>query len=576
MRQTIGQSDDAGPSRTKQHFCLATAIVSVMIFSCLAFYQVRLPGLYYDEAADVVPAMQLLRGDDVQLARGVGISLAGRDFPVMIGDYWGVVSTYAVLPLFALFGVGVFPIRLWTIGAGMLAVFLTYRLGSKLYSPEVGATSSLLLAVFPSFLLWARTGIYVISHIITIVLGIMLSFIRWRETRKRRWLLLAAWLTGIGLSTKLLFVWFLLAAPASYVLVLVTDWILVDRHACSDWREIPALLRRRVLTDIPIRSIGDPIVAGLGFMIGAFPVIYYNLVSQGSYLVFRANLSTTERGVDNFALWENFKTELNALQVVLEGGYFWYYGGIYKNVAYPWIAACCLAGMIALTVGTEQFARYRRVTLFLAGFAIVVFFLSLFSVSILAATHLLILIPIPQLMIAGCLWFGSRWLTEKISAGIGLRKMPGIFAALIAAILLIGDLRVDIRYHQALAKSGGYSSFSSAIYSLADELDAQDVNQPYALDWGFKYPIMILTNGRVEPLEIYGTTYEPGPDFEAALRDALEDPSPVFISHDEEASSVPRLDAFRQIIADSGRAIVDQQTIRQLDGKQVYYVFRVE
>ena len=101
-------------------------LLAVVTFGALCLYHYRLPGLYYDESFDVVPSMQLLKGEPVQLARGVGIHLFGRDFPVMTGDYWGSVSTYAVLPLFWLLGVGVLPVRLWPIGAGMVAVLLTY------------------------------------------------------------------------------------------------------------------------------------------------------------------------------------------------------------------------------------------------------------------------------------------------------------------------------------------------------------------------------------------------------------------------------------------------------------------
>jgi hypothetical protein len=138
------------------------------------------------------------------------------------------------------------------------------------------------------------------------------------------------------------------------------------------------------------------------------------------------------------------------------------------------------------------------------------------------------------------------------------------------------DLWVDARYHQALARTGGYSGFSSAIYSLADYLEQNQIERPYALDWGFKYNIMIITRGQVEPLEIYGSTYEPGPDFESALRAALATDAPIFISHTAEGSSYPRLDDFRRIVAQSGKTVTLEKTFKQLDGKPVYYVFSVK
>jgi hypothetical protein len=551
--------------------------VSVVIFGALAFHQYRLPGLYYDEAFDVVPAMQLLNGQEVQLARGVGIHLFGRSFPVMIGDYWGVVSTYAVLPLFAIFGVGVFPIRLWTISAGMAAVFLTFVVGRKLYRYEVGALASLLLAIFPSFVFWTRTGIYVISHIVAVVLGIILAFLRWRETGRRRWLFIATLLTGIGLSTKLLFLWFLIAVPGAYFLLLIADWLSVHRQGRSAGRRVVQVVWQRFRIDVPLRGTYDLAAAFLGFLLGAFPVVYYNLVSQGSYLVLRANLFQTERGVNNFALWENVKTELDSLRVLLDGGYFWYYGGIYTNPLYPWIAGASTIGTLVLVHACADHRRFRRQTVFLLGFALVTFFLSCFSVSILGPTHLLILLPIPQLMISAFAVLGLSWMVKRLPAAT-LAPVTGlvvIFGALLGP-LIARDLWVDRQYHATLSRGGGQSSFSSAIYTMAQRLDDAGIEHPYALDWGFKYPIMILTEGRVEPLEIFGSSYEPGPDFEAALREALEEPTPVFISHDEEASAFPRLNAFRRIVADSGRQIVRQETIQQLDGKRVFYIFHIQ
>lgn len=550
-------------------------VLAMSIFAVLGFYQYRLPGLYYDEAFDVVPAMQLLKGQEVQLSRGVGIHVLGRDFPVMIGDYWGVVSTYAVLPLFAIFGIGVFPIRLWSIGTGVIAVLLTYILGRRIYGQHVGALGSLLLGVFPSFIFWSRTGIYVISHIVTISLGIMLFFLQWRCTGQMRWLLLSGLLTGIGLSTKLLFLWFLIAIPSAYLFLLLADAVVEMR------RDIPVrtMLKQswfRFREDVPIRSTSELMLTILTFVIGAFPVIYYNIISQGSYLVLRANLFQTERGVDNFAVWKNLKIEADALGVLLDGGYFWYYGGIYTNPLYPWVAGLSAIGLLSLVHLAPEYRGYRRPTVFLLGFVMVTFVLSCFSVSILGATHLLILLPLPQLVIAAFAMFGGRWLSYRQSlAGLARAAVSGGFAALLLIPLAGRDLWVDGQYHNTLARGGGQSSFSSAIYTLAERMGDEGIDEPYALDWGFKYPIMILTEGRVTPLEIYGSTYEPGPDFEAALRQALTDPAPVFIAHDEEASSVPRLDAFRRIVGESGRAIVQQETIRQLDGKQVFYVFYV-
>lgn len=558
-------------------------LIAVVVFGALCLYHYRLPGLYYDEAFDTVPALQLLRGEPVQLARGVGIHLFGRSFPVMTGDYWGSVSTYAVLPLFWIFGYGVLAVRLWPIGAGMLAVLLTYFAGKRLYDRWTGAGAALLLAVFPSFIFWSRVGIYVISHIVAITLGVLLSFLRWRSTGHRRWLFLATLLAGIGLWTKLLYLWFLIAVPAAYLILLIADWLAVDRHEARSLSGVVSVVKRRVRADLPLRGWWDAIVALAGFLIGAFPVIYYNIVSQGSYILLRSNLFHTQKGVSNFAIWHNVKVELDAVRVLLDGGYFWFYGGIYHNQLYPWFAGLATLGLLILVHRVPMYQRCRRATVFLLGFVVVIFVLSCFTISILGATHLLILLPIPQLFVAAFAVFAARWLRDRL-AGAGRQgfEPARISLAAVAIILLVfvplmaRDLWVDADYHQALARTGGYSTFSSAIYSLADYLETNKIAQPYALDWGFRYNLIVLTGGDVNPREIYGGSYEPGPDFTRALRAALATPNPVFISHTADSSAYPRLDAFRRIVAQDGKQLELVRTFKQLDGKPVYYVFQVK
>ncbi len=296
-------------------------IFAVAVYLALALHQYRLPGLYYDEANDVIPAMQLIQGEPVALQRETGIHLFGRDFPVMIGDYWGVTSTYAVLPLFLIFGVDVLPIRLFPILACALAVMGSYALGRRLFDRWVGVAMALLLSVSPTFVFWSRVGIYVIAHIVAITLGVMLLYLSWRE-RPRWWKLLAgSFLAGLGLATKLLFAWFFIAAPFAYMMVLLHDW-LTGRP--GNLRSFVADHLRRYL---PLRRWSDLLVLAIGFGIGAFPVLYYNLISRGSYYLLRSNLGQTERGVDNLAFYTNIATQLRELRIFLDGGYFWFQGG---------------------------------------------------------------------------------------------------------------------------------------------------------------------------------------------------------------------------------------------------------
>lgn len=545
-------------------------------FLVLALHQYRLPGLYHDEALDVVPAMQLLQGEPVTLQRDVGIHLFGRDFPVMIGDYWGIAGTYAVLPLFAVFGFDVLPIRLFPILAGAGAVIATFALGKRLFDGNVGALAALLLALSPTFIFWSRIGIYVISHIVLIALGVMLAYLSWRE-RPRWWkAFIAALLAGIGLTTKLLFVWFFIAVPVAFGAVLLYDWLAL-RHTPNgeraSLREAAGLLLHRY---VPSTTLGAAAAAAIGLGIGAFPVLYYNLVSRGSYYLLRDNFAETERGVDNFALIENFRQQLQELRIFLDGGFFWFLGGVFTNPISTYVVALSLFGLVLLVLLPEH-ACYRRTLIFLLTYAGTIFLLSCFSISILAATHLFILLPLPQLFIAAFVILGTKSVVQRVQPRLprAARLIPVV--PFVAVLIYTGlDLRADLRYHDALQETGGLTAFSDAIYALADYLDENSHSRPYALDWGVRPNVMILTEGRVEPIEIFGHSLEPGAAFDQALEAALATEHPVFISQTEVSSAFPRLDRFREVVEARGDVVVLDRVFPQRNGVPAYYLFRVE
>jgi MFS family permease len=551
---------------------LLVVATAVVLFLTLALHQHRLPGLYYDEAGDVVPAMQLLQGEPVSLQRGVGIHLFGRDFPVMIGDYWGTTSTYAVLPLFWLLGVDVLAIRLFPILAGALSVIATWQLGRRLFGQEVGAAAALLLAVSPTFIFWSRVGIYVIAHIVAITLGVWLAYLSWRK-RPARWkLLVGAFLAGLGLTTKLLFAWFFIAIPAAYVGLLAYDWL----TSRVGWRGLRAFVFTHLRERLPLRSPGDAVALAVGFGIGAFPVLYYNAVSRGSYHLLRANLGETERGVDNRAFLENVVNQARELRIFLDGGFFWFQGGVYTNPLATTVVALSGVGLLLLTLLPEH-RHLRRTWVFLFGWALTIFILSNFSISILAATHLFILLPLPQLLIAAFVLLGCRSLAARVRT---FAPRLALAVMLAGVVLLAGfaalDLRTDFRYHEALRRTGGMTAFSDAIYPLADWLDSNGHYRPYALDWGVRPNVMILTEGRVTPLEIYGQTMEPGAEFERSIIASLDEQHPVYITQTEVSAAFPRIDRFRELVEQHGGQVRLEQVFTQRDGIPAYYVFTVD
>jgi 4-amino-4-deoxy-L-arabinose transferase-like glycosyltransferase len=108
-----------------------------------------------------------LNWDEVSMGYSAySILETGRDewgvkFPILFrsyGEWKSPVYIYVITPFIKVFGLNAWGVRLPAALMGVLAVYLTYLIGKKLYSKEVGLFASLLLAVSPWHLMLSRPG----------------------------------------------------------------------------------------------------------------------------------------------------------------------------------------------------------------------------------------------------------------------------------------------------------------------------------------------------------------------------------------------------------------------------------
>lgn len=551
--------------------------LSLALFALLSLHQLELPGLYYDEALDAVPAMQILLGQKVELVNQAGLWVASQAFPIMVMDYVGAVNTYLLLPFFALLGVKVTSLRLMPIAAGGLTIVLTYLLAKGLFNRWVAAITTLLLAVHPSFVFWSRQGIHVTSVMTVMSTGSLLALWVWRQRGREGYLYLAFFLLGLGLSAKLLFLWFILALPLAY---------LVARTPLA----LPlGLVRERPLgLTAPLtvgtgswtkrRGMGAEVLGflskerrrllgcSLSFIVGAWMILLYNLETLGTVKVLLQNLIFTSQGVNNLDFLRNLWTQIDAFFVLLMGGHFWFLGGLFFNRLYPPLFLGALLLVLFLTLQPQRAQAYRRRVSFLLALPTLLLLQSAFTISGLGPTHLFILFPFPQMIIALAFYLFCRY-------GEWGRTFRTALASLLLGALLLGDLWVDVQYHQRLSETGGWSAHSDAIYRLATYLDERGIAEPMALDWGMKTNLQILTQGRVNPVEIFQYEREPKPAFFDWLYGALTQRETLYLFHSDDTTVYPRFDAFRELAQRLGKKVVLVESVAQRDGKVIYLVY---
>ena len=578
--------NNSRPPFTALEALIVAAIVTLFMALCLT--NVNLPGLFYDETIDAVPTVQMLTGQPVESLRGSGLRLGPIFIPLMVSDYVGTVNTLLLLPFLAFFGPQPIAFRLMTTLVGVAALLLYYAFTREFLGRPVALITALLLAVHPSYVFWSRQGIYLSSTMTVAAGGSLWALLRWHRSRRLRWLLLGGFFLGLGISAKFLFLWFILALTGAY-------WLVVGIPRL--WRRDFQGFVRALFYDLSPRQL---LAGGLAWCAGASLFLIYNLQTQGTFRVLFENVGTTSYGVSNLDFLGNLLTQLHHLQTVLEGSFFWFIGGPYANPLYPVAFVVALALLFALTLGPPLppqsppagGRQYWRRFVFICTIFAVMLVESCFTISGLWETHLLVFLPLPQMMIALCLvllvWEAQSWskafrrdIPAKASTPDRRFHLATLAGAALIVIALVGsDLWVDALYHRDLPLTGGYSRFSDAIHEVAAYLDACKRSDgdphPVAMDWGLSTTIYVLTWGRIQPVEIFEHQPEPSPAFYAKLRAYMQDPATLYLFNSGDVVVYDRFPAWEAMVKEQGKVIILEKTFKQRDGDPIFNILRAQ
>lgn len=526
---------------------VALGLTAVALYLALALPGLGLPGLYYDEAADAVPAVQLLAGHPVETVRGHGLQILGGTFPLMAFDYVGAVHTYAALPFLAAFGTTPQALRLMTVAGGALTVLATFGWTKNISgSPWAGGAAALLLAVHPSFVYYTRQGIHVSSLLaLWCVLALWCLAIS-RTSRNPVWPATAGLFLGIGITTKLLFLW-----------VAVALAVLLTGAALRQWRTGAGAAA-------PWAGLGGQRVAatGAGLVVGTAPLLIYNLQTGGTLAALAAGARFSQHGVDNSRYLDNLLARLESFRLLLDGGHFWFLGATHGTAVNPLVGLAAAGGVVMMATRSKWRTQPVTAGTFLVALVVLVLLQSPVTLSDIYPTHLLLLLPV----VAAVMGIAAA----ALAAG---RRGP-IVAVVAAVLVSVGfNVQVDLAYRQALRVSGGLAGHSDAVGKLAMYLDAQGAAQPVALDWGIRSSVQFLTGDRVRPLEIFGYTPQPDPGFETRARAALAVPETLFLARAPALAVYDRLAAFETVVRSTGHALQPVATFAQRDGTPVYLVY---
>ena len=575
------------------HFALA---LSLVIFIALSAYQLTLPGLHYDEAKEAgVNAMQLVTGQPVTAFRDATIQVGSWRLPLMVQDYIGALNVVLAMPFLALGGANVIALRWLSILIGALTLVLTWRVGWRLSGDIAAASAALLLAVNPTFIFWSRQGIFVTNLTAFLFMASLLTALRWWEKRRSVDLWLTAFLWGLGIYAKLLFIW----AIGAMVIVAGVAWGVrrwrvrksanqrINEHLHSrrgqSEAQVQVSTNQRTALWVQHPSVRTWLVAAGCFLLPLMPLILFNLQTSGTLTSVFGSLGNSYYGVDNRAYLPNLTTRLGQLRILLRGDHLWYLGEVYANRWAPWLAAG-LAGAWGIVWLAQRITRPAGKPISLApllpiALLALIVAQSAFTVSDLFITHDALLVPLVPLS-AGVL-AGELLKTVRDAAQHATRRWYTLLSVLcIAPIVLWGaiDLANTVRYHRILAVSGGYGAHSDAIYKLAEFLQQQAPAAPLALDWGIDAPVRYLTGGLANPIETFGYEHLDAPDsgFADRVSPFMNNPDNLYVAHAGEFTVFRgRVEALAALATGRGMKLQEVARFTERSGRPLFLVYRV-
>ncbi len=473
---------------------MALVLVICLLFVGLGLVFVPRAGIQDDEALFTVPIYQ----NYFQFS----IRPFGHDIPLMIMSYVGTLKTLLYLPILDLFPAGPYSVRLPMVLAGAITIFIFFLLAERISGRRAAFVAMLLLATDPIFLLtdtfdW---GPVALEHLLLVTACWAVVKYHQQGAQKHRWQAAGFLCLGLALWNKAVFLWAL------------TGLLVALAAVCST--QVRKLLNRQ--------RIG---IAAAALIVGASPLLIYNLRQRNATISSSANLEVPDWGA-----------KFLQVRMALNGTSLFGYLVSAEDRELP-KTVTTTPGHFALAVRQRlgehlaSLGYYAAIACFLAvplwwksqpaRFALVFCAVTWLMMAITkgagsSAHHVVLLWPFPQLFIA------------IVLAAIPWRSITG----LCAAAIVLSNLLVINQYLLQIERDGPGPFFTDAIYSLSDALRSHTSQTAYVTDWGIQNPLAYLRGGwQVEVAETDFLSDDLGESQRIHIAMMAGDRDAIFVGH---------------------------------------------
>lgn len=516
-----------------------TAILIVLlglaIYGLVGLHHLDRPGLQYDECLFVPP----MHNAPSRFA----VAQLGEDGPVLMHmPYLGGLKSILMKPYLQRVGITPATLRAPMVLLGLLTLALAAILARQAFGRREAALTALLFALDPSALHHVREDWGPCALALLLRAGVLVCALAFAKKQNGRWLLVGAFLVGLGVWNKADFLIFLLALVIAMALWFRPQLRAIRRGV---WLQAVAL-----------------------FLLGALPAWIFWL-THGDLLRLSAQSVPHPFGL------LTLKYKLLAMFDTLRGFYpihnFLGEGSITtKRTLLP---HALLAGLVALALLRKRV----RGTLAWTGRALP-FFITLLGGQVVllllvpqvgGSHHYFSLVPTAHVLVAALAWqFIDHAFTTARARRIGAILL--LLPLLLTGAIAVGDVETT------LDRRGGGGNWSPAIYELAAHVAARPTQRYMFLDWGMTTQLVAL-NGKFDYEEIFWSIAL-APVAPAAmdhLGAAMLDERNMFIAHDNAYTVFDQVPwRLAEKMAELKLVVNEETVIVGTAGEPLYRLFR--
>lgn len=442
-----------------KHIVKLLPVAFILIYLVLALIKIKYPGVHYDE---ILFGNAAIGGvDDVFITYKIG------QFPILLMKYIGAMKAYIYYPIFKMFGISAYSIRIPGILATAFALYVLYAALKKYFTDNIALLSLFLLTIDASFISLSRydVGPTIIEFLIMSI--VLYFFVKYKHSYQVKYLFFIFFAFSVGLFNKLNFIWFI---NSFYIAAIIVYW--------NAWVELLGKKSR---------------LAQLGFAVGA--ILSY-LIFVG-YFFFINAVYDLSRLRSLRELIPHVEVVLFNLKDLITGESFYNYaiGVIHTklNNIYFLLILMLVASGLTLYLLSDKIVSYTKRSYF--------FFLCLFIMSLLQVLITKVANNIWHVNTVYCLFI------ILLSASISLIldhfswKSLRFLGYILVIIIATHHLIMDYKYVQAYDKPVKSVYWSKKIYDLI-EYTKNDPHQFASIDWGIHTQLTDFTGLRQKYYEL--------------------------------------------------------------------------